>query len=227
MEGQPVGVFFGGTYARTADGKIAYADVILTRTIKGVSRVDTLNLPVRGRDTLATGATVFSRRILGDPNPDFVATLSNSFQIGRNLEVSFLLDGRFGNEVANFTRRITEFFGADKVIEREIAGDTTLQTFSLNPAGRIQIYEEYIEDGSYIKLREVAVQFKVSPALVRRLGAQSGSLRLAGRNLKTWTDYTGLDPEINMFSASTVARGLDFATTPLPRQFSIGVSLGF
>ncbi|MGI9140992.1 MAG: SusC/RagA family TonB-linked outer membrane protein [Gemmatimonadaceae bacterium] len=217
--GQPIGVFFGGTYARTPDGAIAYRPV----TVGGRS----LNLPYRETVTLPSGAVVAARRVIGDPNPDFVATLGNEFDLGDRVQVSVLLDGRFGNDVANFTRRISELFGVAKVTEREISGDTVFRTFSLNPAGRSLIYEEYIEDGSYVKLREIAVRLSLSPALVRRFGAQDGSIRLAGRNLATWTDYTGLDPETNMFSASTVSRGVDFATSPLPRQFSIGLSFNY
>jgi len=138
-----------------------------------------------------------------------------------------LLDGRFGNDVANFSRRIEELFGVAKVTEREISGDTIARTFSLNPAGRSLIYEEYIEDGTYVKLREIAMDFALPTALVSRFGAQGASLRVAGRNLRTWTRYSGLDPEVNTFSASTVSRGVDFATTPLPRQFSIGLSLDY
>jgi hypothetical protein len=60
----------------------------------------------------------FANGIIGDPNPDWTASLANTFSIGRNFDVSVLFDGRFGNDVANFTRRITEFFGADKNLER-------------------------------------------------------------------------------------------------------------
>ena len=138
-----------------------------------------------------------------------------------------LLDGRFGNDVANFTRRITEFFGADKNIEKEIRGDTVPFAYARNPVGRINIYEEYIEDGSFVKLREVALSIPISASLVRRIGANGATIRLAGRNLHTWTDYTGLDPEVNLFSESTVARGVDFATLPLPRTFSAGLNINF
>ena len=217
--GQPIGVFFGGTYARTTEGEIAYRPI----TVGGRS----LNLPYRETVTLPNGSVVSARRIIGDPNPDFVATLGNEFDIGDRVHVSVLLDGRFGNDVANFTRRIAELFGVAKVTEREISGDTVFRTFSLNPAGRSLIYEEYIEDGSYVKLREIAVQLTLPARLVERLGAVGATVRFAGRNLATWTDYTGLDPETNMFSASTVSRGVDFATTPLPRQFSIGLSLNY
>ena len=215
MAGQAVGVFYGGVYARTADGQIAY---------------DANGIPLRGLDTIVVNGvttTPFAQRVIGDPNPDFVASLGNTLDLPWNIRLSVLLDGRFGNDVANFTRRITEFFGSDKVLEREVSGDTVSRTFGRNPNGRIQIYEEYIEDGSYVKLREVALQIVFDQPWVRRLRARSLSLRLAGRNLYTWTDYAGLDPEINLFSANTVSRGVDFATTPLPRQFSVGVTFNY
>ena len=222
--GQPIGVFFGGTYARDAQGKIAYRNFNnpSTPTIPN----DSLMLPYR-ETVVVNGVTVNARRIIGDPNPDFVATLGNEFDIGDRITLSVLFDGRFGNDVANFSRRIQELFGVSKVTEREISGDTVQRTFSGNISGRSLIYEEYIEDGSYVKLREIAVQLALGPGIVRMLGARGATLRLAGRNLKTWTDYSGLDPETNMFSASTVSRGVDFGTSPLPRQFSIGLSLNY
>lgn len=215
--GQPIGVFYGGTYARDAQGNRAYKKFT----------ADSLLLPYRQLDTLASGKVVPARRVIGDPNPKFVATLGNEFDLGDKVHLSVLLDGRFGNKVANFSRRIEELFGVAKVNEREISGDTVSRTYSLNPAGRSLIYEEYVENGSYVKLREIAVDLTLAPALVSRLGAHGATLRFSGRNLKTWTKYSGLDPEVNMFSASTVSRGVDFATTPLPRQFSIGLSLNY
>ena len=112
-------------------------------------------------------------------------------------------------------------------MERDIRGDTAVGTFARNPTGRINVYEEYVEDGSFIKLREIALQWGLSQALANRIRARAATIRLAGRNLYTWTDYTGLDPEVNLFSAQTVARGVDFATTPLPRQFSVSLNLNF
>jgi TonB-dependent starch-binding outer membrane protein SusC len=218
--GQPIGVFYGGTYARTPDGKRAYSPV----TVAGFG---SLLLPYRQRDTLPSGTIVNAQRIIGDPNPKYVASLRNDFDLGQRFHVGLLLDGRFGNKVANFSRRIQELFGAAKVNEREISGDTIQRTFSLNPTGRSLIYEEYIEDGTYVKLREISLDLALSPELVSRVGARGATIRFAGRNLKTWTHYSGLDPEVNTFSASTVSRGVDFATTPIPRQFSIGLTLNY
>ncbi|MGH7664492.1 MAG: SusC/RagA family TonB-linked outer membrane protein [Gemmatimonadaceae bacterium] len=213
--GQPIGVFYGGTYARDANGDVAY---------------DARGLPLRGRDTIVVnGVTTIanSRRIIGDPNPDFTAAFSNTLEIGRNIELSVLLDGRFGNDVANFSRRISELFGADAITALEATGDTASRTFTLNPNGRSLIYEEYIEDGSYVKLREVALSYRLNQPFIQALGTDAITLRVAGRNLYTWTDYRGLDPEINLFSANTVSRGVDFATTPLPRQFTFSATFNF
>jgi hypothetical protein len=52
-------------------------------------------------------------------------------------------------------------------------------------------------------------------------------LELQGRNLHTWTDYTGYDPEINMFGLNTVERGVDFAVYPNAREVSLGVRMNF
>ena len=224
VENQPIGVFYGGVYQRDASGNRIHADT----TIGGVLY---RNMPRRLRDSVMVGGVVTSRpfanRIIGDPNPDFTMALLNTLELPRGIELNVLLDGRFGNDVANFTRRITEFFGADKNVEREITGDTAAFTFARNPVGRINIYEEYIEDGSFVKLREVALSIPLGESLAGRIGARGATVRFAGRNLYTWTDYTGLDPEVNLFSESTVARGVDFATLPLPRTFSAGLTINF
>jgi len=223
IEGQPLGVFYGGIYVRDAGGAIVYRDT----TISGVTYQQ---MPLRARDTVQTlaGPTFpFASRIIGDPNPKLIASLVNTFDLGHKVQVSVLLDGRFGNKVANFTRRIAQYFGSDKANEREITGDTVPRTFTLNPTGRINIYEEYIEPGGFVKLREISVRVRFDQAWVRTLGARTLDLRLAGRNLITWTKYGGLDPEINLFTQNTVARGVDFANTPLPRGFVTTVTLTF
>jgi len=78
-----------------------------------------------------------------------------------------------------------------------------------------------------VKLRELALRYNLNPEWVRPLGIDRMSVRLAGRNLHTWTNYTGIDPEINLFSANTVARGVDFATTPIPRMWVLGLTMNF
>jgi len=207
VEGQPIGVFYGRGYERDASG-----DIVID--------------PATG---LGARSSQFS--ILGDPNPDYVAAFGNTLHVGERLQFDVLLEGRFGNDVANFTRRITEYFGSDAVLEDEIRraierkNDPSLPPiqYALN-AGRISNYEEYVEDGSFVKLREVAIRYELDPSWLGGFASEA-AVRLAGRNLYTWTDYSGVDPEVNLFSSNTVARGVDFATTPIPRTFIVGLDL--
>jgi hypothetical protein len=84
--------------------------------------------------------------------------------------------------------------------------------------------KQFVEDGSYVKLREIALDYTVPNSYARRFGMSSIGIRLAGRNLKTWTDYTGIDPETNLTGTSPL-RGQDYFNNPQARNFSISVSL--
>ena len=86
--------------------------------------------------------------------------------------------------------------------------------------------EECMEDGGYVKLRELAVAYTVDTDWVQRqLGFTSVELRLAGRNLKTWTDYTGFDPETEFGQAIQRTRGMDYFNMPQSRSFILSVAL--
>ncbi len=216
IEGQPIGVFYGSVYPRDAAGNIILDTAHCNDQPEPCGRPRRL----RGED----GAII--REIIGDPNPRFEASLGNDFSIGDNVQLSVLLDGRFGNDVANFSRRISEYFGAGVANEQEARGEVQPNFYTLN-LERHLLYEEFIEDGSFVKLRELALRYNLNPEWVRPLGIDRMSVRLAGRNLHTWTNYTGIDPEINLFSANTVARGVDFATTPIPRMWVLGLTMNF
>lgn len=215
VEGQPIGVFMGRVYPRDAQGNI----------VLGPNRT-----PIARRDTLrnADGSVrsiAIRREIIGDPNPDFTASLQNTFTIG-GVNLGILFDGRFGNDIANFTRRSSDFFGSSPNAGVEARGDTVVGTFVRNTERNL-LWEEFIEDGSYVKLREISLGYRFDAPWVRATGASDIGLRVAARNLHTWTNYSGLDPEVNLFAASTVARGVDFATTPIPRTLVVGLDFNF
>jgi TonB-linked SusC/RagA family outer membrane protein len=84
----------------------------------------------------------------------------------------------------------------------------------------------FMEDGSYVKLRELSLGYTFDTEWVRRtLGLTSFDLRVAGRNLKTWTDYSGYDPETNLGGAIQNTRGMDYFNMPQTRSFVFTVNL--
>jgi len=93
----------------------------------------------------------------------------------------------------------------------------------------IGIDEPCIQDGGFVKLRELSVSYTLDQAWVQRtLGFSSIDLRLSGRNLHTWSNYTGYDPETNLggaISGATGASGVDYFNNPQTRSFAFSVTL--
>jgi outer membrane receptor protein involved in Fe transport len=81
----------------------------------------------------------------------------------------------------------------------------------------------WIEDASFIRLRELSLAW-TAPSLGRLVGARSAAVTVAGRNIATWTDYAGLDPE-GALGGQTDLEGRDFFTLPLPRTVSLRLDL--
>jgi TonB-linked SusC/RagA family outer membrane protein len=93
----------------------------------------------------------------------------------------------------------------------------------------IGIDEPCIEDGGFVKLREVSVTYTIdAPWVQRTIGFSSIDIRVSGRNLKTWTNYTGYDPETNLggpISSAAGAGGVDYFNNPQTRSFAFAITL--
>jgi len=84
----------------------------------------------------------------------------------------------------------------------------------------------YVEDASFTKLREIALTVSAPSAWAERAGLSGLSLTLAGRNLATWTDYTGADPEVNYAGQSNFNQA-DFLTQPPVRYYTARVNVNW
>ncbi|HEU5167535.1 MAG TPA: SusC/RagA family TonB-linked outer membrane protein [Chitinophagaceae bacterium] len=202
LAGYPVGVFYGNYFERDKSGN--------------------LTLDAGGRPIAAVSNPtdkVLLRKGLGDPNPEWVVSFSNNLDY-KKLSFSFLLDGALGQEVFNADRRTRQGVGIGDYSEKEIKG--------ILPRGYIfSIYntEEWrVEDGSYIKLREVAVSYQL-PSFVKFIN--SSSISLIGRNLVSFDNYDGYDPETNAGGNSSVLRGIDFGNVPIPRTVQLTFRASF
>ena len=231
--GYPAGVFYGSYAARDC--------------VTGALLLDSLGRYRRSNQTVDMGATLAQRqaisrgtcndslnKVIGDPNPDWMGSLLNEFVIMKKVRVRALLDGVFGNDIMNLSTRAQNagIASNSKEFERELLpyGDPRRLPPGFN--ARTQgIFEYWIEDGTFIKLREVSASYTLDWAPLRRLFQEGVDLTLSGRNLWVWTDYSGYDPEINLFgtnagglgSVQTTAadRGFDFGGYPIPRTYSI------
>jgi len=201
------GHFFGTTYVRDSAGQILDAAGKSIRDATG----KIVGIPAIG-----------PKKVIGDPNPKGYWSLINDLGVGSKWRLHFQFDGVYGNDVFNFDRRLLETpaFGAGKAYEAELRGDVPKGYFQ----ARRSIFQEYIEDGSFVKLRELSLTYSLPADLAGHFGAHGAQISLIGRNLHTWTHYSGWDPETNVGAQRTLVRGFAFATVPIPRSVALSVT---
>ena len=180
-----------------------------------------------GNDSLANGAPVV--RKIGDANPDFTMSFGNNLRFKR-VRLYGLLDWQKGGDVINLTKFLYDLAGNTADYADPITVGTLQTTVGAN---RLRVFGRqtavYVEDASFVKLREVTLSFEVPPAMLSRFGrgVQSAELSFSGRNLLTFTDYSGMDPEVSNFGNQAIGRNIDVAPFPPSRSFWLSVSLGF
>jgi TonB-linked SusC/RagA family outer membrane protein len=208
MEGQPLGTHYMEAYRRDPATGAILEDAV------GPVREERLGIgPI---------ASSFKQIVGKDPWPDFTASLGNDFRY-KGFDLSVLFDGSWGHYLWNQTRRIMDLFAAGPLYDRLLRGEINAATRT-----RIQgIWEAYLEDATYVKLRDVTLRWGTRADWLRGIGADQLQVELVGHNLHTWTDYSGYDPEVNMFGLSTVERGTDFAVYPNPRTVGVGFRLSY
>jgi len=93
---------------------------------------------------------------------------------------------------------------------------------------RAQIFGDFIEEADWWKLREVGISYSLPLSLISPIGADFGRLTLTGRNLLTWTKYSGTDPETSStYEAGSLSVGADYFTVPQARQLMVVVDFRF
>ncbi|AIM38954.1 membrane protein [Sphingobacterium sp. ML3W] len=169
------------------------------------------------------------RTYIGDPNPKFTYGMTNSFS-WKNFDLSIFIQGTYGNDVFNASRMETEgmYDGRNQtsvVLDRwRVPGQIT----DVPKAGFDMKNSTYfIEDGSYLRLKNISLGYAIAPERLKRIGIQKIQPYLSASNLLTWTKYSGMDPEVNQYGNSGRIQGIDWGTYPQSRSFVIGVNVEF
>jgi TonB-dependent SusC/RagA subfamily outer membrane receptor len=236
--GEPAGVFYG-SYAGRDCATGAFLVDSLGRYRRSNQAAD---MGTTAQRLAISGGTCNDSlsRVIGDPNPKWTGSFLNEFTVARKLRLRALLDGVFGNKIMNLSTRAQNagIASNSKEYERELLpyGDPRKlpPTFNSRTQG---IFEYWVEDGTFVKLREVSASYTLDAPPLRRYFREGVDLTLSGRNLLVWTDYSGYDPEINLFgtnagglqSVQTTAadRGFDFGGYPIPRVWSLSARFTF
>ena len=217
IEGQPASVFYGNPYARNADGSLLLTSQGFPQRERGTQTGILSYTPQRDASGQPTGAFITS--VIGNPNPDWTGSFSSNFQY-KKLSLRFLLDAVQGLQVFNADKRTRNNVGIGDLAEAELRGTAPRGTvFALVPI------EEYrVDNGSFVKLREVSLGYSFVKALA---GKYDLNVSLVGRNLVSWDNYNGFDPETNAGGNSSLLRGVDFGNIPIPRTYQLTISANF
>jgi TonB-linked SusC/RagA family outer membrane protein len=160
---------------------------------------------------------------VGDANPDFQMSFSNDIDFHR-FTLGFLFDWKYGGDIINLTEFLYDgSFNSKDYLEPGGGADRA------NRLGA-GFTDAYVQDGSYLKLRELNLSYNVPESFTSRLfggGVRYARLSVTGRNLLRFTPYRGLDPEVSNFANQAVVRNIDVAPFPPSRSFFFSIDLGF
>jgi TonB-linked SusC/RagA family outer membrane protein len=246
VQGQPLGVYYGSDYVRCGRGLVVN-NVNIDNTAGECqgAPAGALYIDATGYPQLDAAGTY----VLADPNPKWTGALRTSVRV-RKLSISGLLDIRHGGKAYNGTRGALDHFGRtlDSQTFRDggtfVFGQTYFQgqqvagpgagaavplgeAWFTGPGGIFNgPVSAFVEDAGFVKLREVSLGYTFDqPWVSRLLGFGSIDLRVAGRNLVTWTKYTGVDPETSLLGAASAVRGIDYFNNPQGRSYVFSVTL--
>ncbi|PQA55619.1 SusC/RagA family TonB-linked outer membrane protein [Siphonobacter curvatus] len=171
---------------------------------------------------------------IGSPLPKFTWGLTNSFTY-KGIDLSIFLQGSQGAKAFNFLRWQLEGLNSawsnqmrtvnDRYTESNPNG--SLPRFTVTNKNNIAMSDRYVEDASYARIQNITLGYRLPTAFLSKI--KVSNLRIYGsvQNLKTFTRYSGYDPEIGAFNNSIKLMNVDMGHYPNPRTFTLGANLQF
>lgn len=223
--GEPLGSFFGyvtdGLY-QSEDELTSLPDASARRP--GDRRYQDLNGDSRIDDN--------DRTIIGRAQPKFIGGISNTFSY-KGFDLTVFFQGVYGNQILNANRFELEYLSGTNnqtrdMLDRWTATNTNTdipRASTTRPANRISTRQ--IEDGSYLRLKNLQLAYTLPASLTRLAQIQGIKLYVTGQNLITWTNYTGYDPEVSRFGQTNMSQGFDYASYPAAKTFIFGLNASF
>ena len=177
------------------------------------------------------------RTIIGSPHPDFTYGLNIDFAY-KNFDMTMFFQGSQGNDLINYVNRWTKFnnFSGNRDVTRLTESWTaeryangskiTMPMAILDDAVMQQNSTFFVEDGSYLRMKNLQIGYSLPAALTSRLKIDHLRIYVQATNLFTITKYSGLDPEIRMTQSNADrGMGIDEGVYPTSQIFMVGINL--
>ncbi|PXV59961.1 TonB-linked SusC/RagA family outer membrane protein [Dysgonomonas alginatilytica] len=225
--GQPIGVFMGYVY----DGVYMTQKELDSQPKHASSEIGTVRMKDLNDDKIIDEK---DRTIIGDPNPDFIFGITNDFSY-KNFDLSILLTGQVGGNIMDGNQEYTENLdGCFNVLRNvknrwrspENPGNGSVPRTKL---GTTALYRytnsSWVYDATYLSVRNITLGYNIplkSNAYLSKI-----RLYLTAQNLKTFSKYPGMNPEVSENGMNWNGLGIDKTTYPIPRTFSLGCNITF
>ncbi|TAD86369.1 MAG: TonB-dependent receptor [Bacteroidetes bacterium] len=247
--GQPIGAMFGYKFAgiyqlsdftwqNNSDPTIPAASRVYVlnpdqpRLIGGVARPGTLRYTdISGPRGTPDGQIddQYDRAVIGNSTPIHFGGFNNTLQY-KNFDLNVFFQWSFGNEIFNESKLREQGYQPQFNVTYDYYNNYWSETNPTNKypgLGQIPITPSsyFVEDGSFLRFKTLGLGYNLPKKALQKLGRALVRFNVTATNLITWTNYSGLDPEIN--SLNPLFRGLDRFAYPRPRTIALGVNVRF
>lgn len=182
------------------------------------------------------------RTIVGSVQPDYFGGWINDLKY-KGISLNVVFQFAIGQEIYNHSRASYENLGFNRLSGTTVLPDgnnhvlvknrwmrpgdiTDIPRASLTRKNWREYSSRWIEDGSFIRLKTVTLGYRVGSSVLGNSILDSLRIYLQAQNLLTFTDYTGLDPEVNANARDPRQAGTDFGTLPQTKNLVFGINIG-
>jgi TonB-linked SusC/RagA family outer membrane protein len=179
-------------------------------------------------------------KVIGNVQPDWTGSVGNTFSY-RDFGLSFLVDVKKGGDLYN---QVAAFHASQGTLPRTVDRDQRKVFEGVLPDGsentqevlvgqdfyrdvHRRVAENFVEDASWVKLRNVQLTYNLPSSLIRRTPLRDGSIGVGANNILLYSPYDGFDPESRQFDASSNTQGFQGLRTPAVETYTIKLNLGF
>lgn len=236
IPGQSIAQFYGYVF----DGVYQYSDFDLvgtTYTLKasvpnnGLPRASIQPGYIKYKDL--NGDTVVNASdmtTIGNPTPKHIGGFSNNFTY-KGFDLNVFFQWSYGNDLMNVNR--LQFEGGEKrnylnqyasFVNRWSPTNPSNTLYKVGGQGNAVYSSRIIEDGSYLRLKTIAFGYSIPEKLLKSAKIKSLRLYATAQNLITWTNYTGVDPEVSVRN-SALTPGFDLSAYPQTKTFTFGLNI--
>jgi TonB-linked SusC/RagA family outer membrane protein len=240
--GGPVGEFYGykvkgifKTGKQLAEAPVQFGDPVANPQLNGGSAANTWLGDIQYQDVNGDGKVDASDQTqLGNPNPKFVYSITNTFSY-ESFDLSIFLNGSYGARIFNAANyQLANLAG---LYQNQLASSANFWTpanaNSNIPAPRpgdnnnLVMSDRFIESGSYLRIQNVSFGYTLPGKYASRLKLTRLKVYVSGQNLYVFTPYKGLDPEVGAQNQNVYLNNVDLGRYPSPRTVQVGINAEF